>query len=228
MPGAGKSRVSKEARQNRERYARPRPVNQREPLPVVVVVCDDTKTAPTYFNALAQKLKGKVYLKAHGCGAMPADVLAEAKSKREGLLEKSSADAEHDKNVVWALIDVEGEQQRQNAAWTAKESAENDGIKVALSKPCFELWTLLHLCDTGEAFSDCSAVIARLNAEWKKVFGKAMGPKAQADFSKIRPKIDEATKRARKHRESNDPSWTEVFKVLEEIMSFCPHVDISK
>jgi hypothetical protein len=88
---------------------------------------------------------------------------------------------------------------------------------VALSNPCYELWSLLHLVDTGEMFINCAAVIERLAKEWQGRFKQAFGPKAQADYSKIIEDRMAAVARARKHHENGDQSWTEVYLVVEDI-----------
>jgi hypothetical protein len=81
----------------------------------------------------------------------------------------------------------------------------------------YEVWTLLHLVDTGTAFLDCQAVLARVESEWQARFGQPFGKKAQADYAKIIGDRRVAASRARKHCEAGDPSWTEVYLLIEEI-----------
>ncbi len=131
------------------------------------------------------------------------------------LTEASNGDDNHDS--VWALIDLEEDHARRQLAWDAKKQGEAAGIRMALSDPCYEMWTLLHLVDTGRTFNNCSAVIACIEIEWRKKFNRGFGPKAQADYAKILLLRDEAAKRAKAHRENNDPSWTEVYLLIEEI-----------
>ena len=139
---------------------------------------------------------------------------------REGqtkeIREDEKARDKADQQSVWALIDLEATQTQNEAAPQAEIKGEKAGIHVALSKPCYELWTLLHLHDTGEAFADCDAVISRLKRDWRTRFGQSF-VKSQADYSKIIEFRIDAAKLAKQHHKNRDPSWTEVFGVIEEI-----------
>jgi hypothetical protein len=182
-------------------------------------VCDDTKTAVKYFTELKREVKAKVTLKvepAPHCGASPDDVLELANELVRSLTPKENGDS------IWVLLDTEVEGYKQVRARQAKEGADGSKVQVLLSKPCYEVWTLAHLTDTGEAFNDCSAVVARMRTEWKKAFGVAFGnKKGQADYAKLMPLRTAAVKNARKRNPSQDPSWTEVYRAVEAIMSLC-------
>jgi len=192
----------------------------RDPLPVIVVVCDDAKTAVAYFELLKRSVKKKLTLTVvrNPCDrATAADVIAEAKRHQEQLQQPQSHDSS-DQSSVWALIDLEQAPERRQLAKEAKEAGEKAGILVATSDPCYEVWTLLHILDTGEAFADCSAVVRRVEREWDRTFGQIFGSKAQADYTKIVPMMGAAAARARCHHEAMDPSWTEVYRLIEEVV----------
>lgn len=201
------------------RYGLSRPPQTRSTLPIVVVVCDDAKTSVGYFNLLKREVKERLTLTVvrNPCDrATPADVIDCAK-KRERLLSEKKSHDQHDKNSVWALIDLEKDPARRKEGLAAKEAGEKARISVALSDPCYEVWTLLHLVDTGETFADCNAVLSRVEIEWQKKFGQEFRPKAQADYSKILPYRTAAAARAKQHREADDPSWTDVYLVSDAI-----------
>ena len=80
----------------------------------------------------------------------------------------------------------------------AQKNAAGKKYRVLLSNPCYEVWTLAHLTDTGEHFNDCKAVVSRIRTEWKKAFGSEFGPKAQADYEKLMRYRDTAILRAEK------------------------------
>jgi hypothetical protein len=192
-----------------------RPFKARPTLPIVIVVCDDTRTAVNYFTEIKREVKAKVTVmvqRAPCKGASPDMVLTQALHLRKKHSPVQSNDS------VWALIDLEAEAQKQTQASLVKKNAIGKDITVALSKPCFEVWTLAHLTDTGEAFKDCSAVLARVKIEWKKLFKTDLTKKAQADYSKLMPYRDLAISRAKKRNQTTDQSWTEVFKVVEAIL----------
>ena len=90
---------------------------------------------------------------------------------------------------------------------------------MALSDPCFEVWTLLHLEDTGAAFANCDQVIKRIESKWKTRFGQVFPRKARADYSKIIMLRREAARRARRHWQAQDPSRTQVYRIIEEVES---------
>lgn len=184
-------------------------------LPVVVVVCDDSRTAPAYFGQLQREVKQKIKLKISraGCqGGSPTTVVERAIAEHEKL-----SDDEGDRDAVWALIDMEREPMCRTRAMDAKRQGEQHGIKVALSDPCYEVWTLLHLEDTGQLYNDCGQVLDRVKQLWQQQFGQQFDQKAQADYSKIILLRHEAAARAKRHHEAGDPSHTEIYKLIEHI-----------
>jgi hypothetical protein len=213
VSGARKSRVSKE----RERRFGKRPRAIRDPLPVVLVVSDDAQTAPAYFGQLRQEYKQKLMIAVvpTPCGgATISTIMAYARQQRKALREGQGGQAA---DAVWVLIDTEGNPALHAQAFEAQKTGAS-GLGVAISIPCYEVWTLLHLEDTGRHFDDCGKVLGRIKALWKERFRRDFGrKKAQADYSKILPSRQEAHERARKHWEGEDQSRTEVFRVLESI-----------
>ncbi len=192
------------------RYGAWRAHGVRKPLPVVMVVCDDTKTAVAYFLAVKKEVKAAVtvhVVRAPRTGASAAEVV--------DLAAKRVGDAEEEGDSVWALIDCEAEPERIIAAEAAKARGNSCGVNVALSKPCFEVWTLAHFIDTGQKFSNCAAVVRQVEAEWKKRFGTKFD-KAKADYGKLMEYLNEARVTAKKQRNSGQ-SWTEVFMVMDAI-----------
>lgn len=218
---ARKSRFTKEGQSNRAQYGR-RPVETRPTRPVMVIVCDDAKTAVRYFNEVARSLRGQLTLKVKRNPfdrAGPADVISSAIDELHSLQNVST---EGDTSTVWALIDLEQDAARQAQAWEAKKTGERNNVSVALSKPCYELWTLLHLVSTGAMFTNCAAVLAELERAWQEKFDQPLGPKAQVDYRKILGEMDTAASRAEEHRKRSDPSWTEVYLVVQAIRHRCP------
>ncbi len=206
---------SKRKQVRHQRYGASRPYQTRPTLPVITVVCDDTKTAAAYFTELKREVKAKVTVNvepAPRCGASADDVLRHAARFAESLRPTQSGDS------TWVLLDMEAEAYRQDQALQVKEQAALRPVAVLLSNPCFEVRTLAHLVDTGEAFKGCAAVVARIKAEWKKKLGVDFGnKKSQADYAKLMPLRGEAVIIARKRSPDRDGSWTEVFHVVEAV-----------
>jgi hypothetical protein len=216
MPGARKSKHSKQARSRRERFGS-RKVEQRPTLPVVLIVCDDTRTAPAYFGVLKREIRQYVSLNvvtAPSSSASPGDVVKRAIAEQAELVQDTD---EEDVTAVWALIDSEAQPAQRARAEEARRLGDGKGVSVALSYPCYEVWTLLHLEDTGAQFTDCKAVLRRVKQCWKDRFREEFGRKARADYSKIIASRHEAAARAEVHWNRKDQSRTEVFKVIRQI-----------
>lgn len=214
MARAGKRGRSSQARSRNQRYGR-REVGIRDPLPIVTIVCDDSRTAPAYFTALQRSLKQGVTMRVIPHPYQPQMVLQRAREEVKRQSEEDSRDK------VWALIDLEGEASQQQQARDAKKQGEECGVHVALSHPCFEVWTLLHLENTGRSFVDCEAVRRAIDKRWRATFSEPFErKKAQADYTKLISRMDTAVRRARKHHEAGDPSWTEVYLVIEDIIQY--------
>jgi hypothetical protein len=159
-----------------------------------------------------------VHVVASPCSAgTPRAVLARAQEKAR----EYAGGKVDDRTSVWALIDREHEPAQQQEADQAQAAARHSSaVGVALSKPCYEVWTLLHLVDTGRAFEDCATVCKTLAQEWLANFDADFDLKAQADYSKLMPLRHEAAKRAEKHRKLDDGCWTEVLHVVNEIDAY--------
>lgn len=159
----------------------------RRPAARIVIVCDDTKTAPNYFAALKAHILGKVPVppvnidirKAPRHGTSLRDLIAHAETfSRE--IRASDGDS------LWVLIDLEQLPDEPAEVKTLRGDKAPKRVRPAVSKPCFEVRTLHHLVDTGKAFRDCSEVNQELRRAWKKKFACEFGnKKAQADYAKI-------------------------------------------
>jgi len=190
-----------------------------DPLPVVIVFCDYTHTAPRYFVVLKRLIKQKVTLHIRPApkhGMNPNDLLEWAQTE---LSQFREGDPPDDNSVIaFLLVDLERDAERESAACAAK-AAEGPDLLVLRSEPCFELWTLLHIEDTGSAFQNCKAVINRIRQVWPKEYGGTFENKAQANYQPLLKDMAKAAKRARKHHEANDPSWTELYCLIEKVQA---------
>ena len=191
----------------RDRY-RGRKSETRQVLPVTTVVCDDTKTAVAYFRLLKQLVKDRrtvhVYPAPH-CGADASAVIVFARKKAPDLRE--------DGDRIFVLLDTDTNPNQDSI----RRVADSNGVQVAFSSPCYEVWTLSHLEDTGEFFQHCDAVLGRVKSRWRELVGREFGAKAQADYAKIVALRDEAVARGRRRNPKTSQSWTEVWQVVEAI-----------
>lgn len=194
---------------SRERYGAKRSYQTRQVLPLVAVVCDDTKTAVAYFNVLKHKVKDKVTVNVYPApcyGATADEVFAFAKTKAESFSETS--------DKIFVLIDLDT---NPDEAGLRHEASKNN-LTLLLSKPCFEVWTLCHLQDTGEFFQDCNSVLRRVKEKWKEAFSTDFGNKAQADYEKLVELVESAIINCERRRKHTSQSWTEVWLAVKAIL----------
>jgi hypothetical protein len=194
---------------SRQRYGTRRSSQTLPVRAVITVVCDDTTTAVGYFELLRHEFRDQKTIRVYPaprCGALGNDVIQHAIEKKPVPVESG------DRTVV--LVDVDTNPNQQTLA----KSGMDKDVEVLFSKPCFEVWTLAHLEDTGQAFQDCSAVIHRIKIKWKAQFDQDFGRKSQAEYSKIIPYRQVAIDRCRKRNAQNSQSWSEVWKVVDIII----------
>lgn len=181
--------------------------------PLIVVVFDDTKTAPAYFKALREQLGRQVNLK-----LVPArDDGAEAEATIDLAVVEVPRDDPDAPTTVWALVDLEGKRDSQRIS-ALRTRAKDGGVHLALSQPCFEVWVLLHFKKTGRPFDNCGEVVAEVKPAWD---GAGLPPfpqkKAQADYSLIVDRIPAAIANAKSMSPGQEGCWTEVGTVVEAI-----------
>lgn len=135
-------------------------------------------------------------------------------SRPERMNEWPLRNKEDDRDESFVLIDMDTNPNVENI----RAKAQAKRIQVLFSVPCFEVWTLAHLQDTGEAFLDCAAVLTRIRQKWKSEFGTDFGPKAQARYEKLTGKRATAITHCKRRKPDMDQSWTEVWKAVERIL----------
>jgi hypothetical protein len=115
----------------------------RDPKPIILIVCEGANTEPQYLRGFVNSWRNpRVTIRIapeHGdpkylveaAKQHKADANADAKRQRDDNL---SYDA------VWCVCDVDDHRRLAEA----RQMARDNGIDLAVSNPCFELWLLLH------------------------------------------------------------------------------------
>lgn len=193
----------------------PRKTNTQKTRKVIRVFTEGEKTEPNYFNSIKVELRlSEVDIKVDGRGdhtiSLVEWVIAEKKS-----VESSDEDTEW-----WVVFDKDDHADFNKAI----EKAQANGINVAYSNECFELWFILH-------FELLQSAIGRA-----KYYEKLTGllsrkyDKTNSDiYSLIKDKEATAIKNARNLEkahdkagtasfEKRDPS-TSVYKLVERLRS---------
>lgn len=118
----------------------------RDPLPLVLVVCEGAVTEREYLHGFrAAHGITTVRIEVFSPGGDPLALVEEAARRREKARREAerSADPDLAYDEVWCVFDVD-----QHARLSAARAlAAKHGIHLAVSNPCFELWLLLHFAE---------------------------------------------------------------------------------
>jgi RloB-like protein len=110
----------------------------------ILIVCEGEVTEPHYFNDLRHRTRSLVKLSIEPGGT--PKTLVEKAVELKTTAEKSAKRGK-DRNLkydeVWCVFDVD----EHPFLAEAEQQAGDNGIMVAISNPCFELWALLHFQD---------------------------------------------------------------------------------
>jgi hypothetical protein len=118
----------------------------RDPLPLILVVCEGAVTEPQYIEGF-RIAQGANTVRVHvrGPGGDPKATVETAMKLADEAAER--ARRERDDNLrydeVWCVFDVDEHPRLDDARRTADAS----GVELAISNPCFELWLLLHFAE---------------------------------------------------------------------------------
>jgi RloB-like protein len=188
--------MARKDRSNGSRTLRRR-VAIRQPRKTLVIFCEGERTEPEYLQALKRKPAVRdvaaVDLRVEtGHGGAPLSLVSMASDARSRAV---SEEAEIDE--FWCVFDVEWPVNHPNLK-EAIDQAHHNGIRLAVSNPCFELWLILHFQDQGRWLDNDQA--CRLRRRLDGSSGKGI------DAAKYMPLTSDAARRAVKldERHSRD------------------------
>jgi len=126
-----------------------RPIKWKRYHHLFLIVCEDQKTEPYYFEKFKEKFpKETVFIRPVGTGRSSKGVVEQTVIERNKLYEESHKTVDE----VWAVFDTDdaekttGNTQRFVEAF---EIADKENIRIAYSNEVFELWLLLHFADVS-------------------------------------------------------------------------------
>lgn len=130
--------------------AKERPIRYRRYKYLFLIVCEDQKTEPAYFEDYVAKIPpDTIYLISIGTGRDPKGVVERAIIERQ-ILEK---EARREVDEVWVVFDKDDADENATKIQRfsdAFEIAERENFEVAYSNEVFELWLLLHFIDVDK------------------------------------------------------------------------------
>ncbi len=149
----------------------------------ILVVTEGLVTEKTYFESLKAYLDLKkpqleVYVETSSKGSTPARVVqsakhlkSEAKARQKQQDDLGSLVAREEFDEVWVVFDTES-YTKNNDLKPAAEAAESDDMRVAISRPSFESWFLLHLQDGLPAMETCANAVDAISAATNRQHGR--------------------------------------------------------
>jgi hypothetical protein len=188
---------------------------RRQPKQRFLIVCEGTVTEPCYFRDVRHVERSLIELQIEP-RATPKTIVERAVElkKQANRDAKRRADDNLKYDEVWCVFDVDD----HRLIVEAKEQAKANGVEVAISNPCFELWALLH-------FQDQRAHIER--GKVQHLCATCMpGYEKKLDYEALRPKYSDALKRAEDLEKWHDSRGTVganpstlVHRLVQRIMS---------
>ena len=118
----------------------------RDPKRRILVVCEGQVTEREYILKFRQAVRNqRVHVEVAREHGVPLTVVKEAQRLRDEAAgeAKSQGDQNLRYDEVWAVYDTDDHPNLK----AARQHAERQDIKLAISNPCFELWALLHFQD---------------------------------------------------------------------------------
>lgn len=187
----------------------------REVKPRILVVCEGTVTEPRYFEDLRRKERAAlVEIVIDGDGGEPKTLVERAVERKK----QAERDAERyrDDNrrfdAVWCVFDVDEHPRLADA----RQQARDNGIELAVSNPCFELWALLHL-------QEQNAHVSRHQTR-QRLKKHLRAYDKELPFEQIDAHYQQAVRRAealdKRHQEIDEPGTnpsTGVYRLTERI-----------
>jgi hypothetical protein len=151
-----------------------------------IVACDDQYAPQQYFDCF-QFTRVKIHV-------VPTE---DGTSVAEYVLDRLLQFDHESYDERWMLLDTDHctEGTHLKGFTKAMSRARKEGIKVALSRPCFELWLLLHCVDEGEVIALPSAT--KVEQALRSELGQYDKTRLKAEHYPFRS-VAEACKRARR------------------------------
>lgn len=174
------------------RAARDTPLGRAKPTrsisPRLWVFCEGANTEPDWLDWLNQRLRGVSLeiVTTPACG-VPKTLVARAAEKAREIRRRGKGDMAA-RDEVWVVFDRDEHPEIPSALCQARDN----GIGVAFSNPCFELWPLLHLGDQT-AWVDRSGLQSRLRGAHA---GYNHEKGARIDWDRLYPAHGAALRRA--------------------------------
>lgn len=187
----------------------------RDPKPVILVVTEGEVTEPEYLRGYESACRNaRVNIEfgpEHGVPKTLVELAKQSKQEAESRA-KSEKDANLAYDSVWCVFDID----EHPAVGEAQQMARDNGIDLAISNPCFELWLLLHFRDNPgmNDRTQVRAMLAKYVPDYDKHVEYANYAAGYHEAVKRASRMDKAAEKA---GESNRNPTTGVYRLTESI-----------
>ncbi|MCC6811539.1 MAG: RloB domain-containing protein [Deltaproteobacteria bacterium] len=176
-------------RRDRQQRALRRPPGP--PKKRILIVCEGKVTEREYLEAFKNWRKNpRVEIRIEGPAGVPVTLVKRAKALRDEAiaLAERHDDQTYLYDEVWCVFDVDKFGELIPAA---RDEAQANGLKLAMSNPCIELWLILHLRDNPGQHDHhkMQAIFCAL---------QPAVPEKHIDFAMLSPGYEEAFRRAKR------------------------------
>lgn len=184
-----------------------------------LLYCEGAVTEGAYFKGLRSELRSKgVTIKLGNTSGEPLGLVQDAIAHQERA-PRSREDGFESYDHVWCVFDVEAPRPHPTLE-QALRRADADGVRCAISNPCFELWLLLHFAD-HPAYLTTEDACRKLEAH---PCGYAR-PGKSLRYADVQHLCDSAIQRAQALASCNESSspvvdrnpWTSVWQLVHEL-----------
>lgn len=179
-----------------------------------VILCEGELTEPLYLKAFAalQEVRRIATLDVHGMGYEPRRLVEEARAMKHNERRQRAGATEY-----WCVFDVEAPR-RHARLDEAVRMARDNGINVAISNPCFELWLVLHYTDHERWIDndDCRSLRRQHDgSKGKGLDGAAYMPRRHEAIERAK-RLVTSHDSAKRHLPHDNPS-SDMYRLLEAI-----------
>ena len=171
-----------------------------------ILFCEGRNTEPAYFAAIGRKWTGTlVEIKTHGGVGVPMTVAQRAVdfAKAEGLTGKSRRrrSSFENRDPVWAVFDRDEHSKYEESV----HRCEAEGIGVARSNPCFEVWKILHEQDyiRPDDRHQVQSVLQGLRPQYER--GRAKLPNCEEMVERVKYAEERGEELCRRREYEGDP-----------------------
>jgi len=176
----------------------------RDPKVRFTLFCEGKNTEPKYFSAIQKVFTDTlISIESHPGAGVPITIAQKALkfAESKGLIKSNRRprNSFEKQDEVWAVFDRDEHEKYEEAV----RLCENNGIGVARSNPCFEVWLILHEedYDRPDDRHQVQETLQQLRPEYNKTGAKI------PNYAEMVCRVHDAEKRAQDQLRRREQEW---------------------